>query len=103
MLDMNDRGEYHRNYYRDVKRHKTAASKAVAAAICPICGDEWAATHAGWDAEIFVCHTCSAKIKIWGGEKEMARRQMEAACEVCYVDPAIIIHESSQLRCCFNL
>ena len=94
--------EYDRNYYRDVRGPKTAASKAVAAAICPICGDEWAATHAGYNAEIFVCHTCSAKLSKWGGEKEMARRQMEAACQVCYVDPAITIHESSQLRCCLT-
>ena len=32
----------------------------------------------------------------------MARRQQEAACQVCYVDPAITIHESSQLRCCLT-
>ena len=32
----------------------------------------------------------------------MARRKWEAACEVCHVDPAITIHESSQLRCCLT-
>ena len=25
---------------------------------------------------------------------------MEALCQVCYVEPAISIHETSQLRCC---
>ena len=27
----------------------------------------------------------------------------QAACQVCYVDPAITIHESSQLRCCLSI
>ena len=93
--------EYDRNYYRDVTRPKTAAFKAVAAATCQICGDAWAATHAGY-GEIFVCNLCDANLSKWDGEKEMARRQMEAACQVCYVDPAITIHESSQLRCCLT-
>ena len=100
MLDMSDRGEYQRNYYRDVRQPKNAASKAVAAATCPICGDEWASTHAGWNAEIFVCGNCNNKLSNWDREKEMARRKMEALCQVCYIEPAESLHEASQLRCC---
>ena len=91
--------EYDRNYYRDVRQPKTAGFKAVAAATCPICGDEWASTHAGW-AAIFVCNTCSAKLSNWEREKEMAKRKWEASCQVCGVEPAISLHEASQLRCC---
>ena len=56
--------------------------KAVIAALCKLCGDEWATTHVGWNAEISVCLTCSAKLSKWDREKEMARRQMEALCQV---------------------
>ena len=99
---MSDRTrKYYRDYYREVRGPKTAASKAVAAATCQICGDEWATTYAGW-AEIFVCSNCYTKLFKWDREKEMARRQMEAACKVCHVDPATTIHESSQLRCCLT-
>ena len=91
---------YQRNYYRDVRGPKTAAFKAVAAATCEICGDEWATTYAGYNAAIFVCITCGAKLSKWDQEKEMARRNMEALCQVCYVEPAITLHESSLLRCC---
>ena len=92
--------EYQRHYYRDVRGPKTAAFKAVAAATCEICGDEWANTYAGWNAAIFVCNTCDGKLSNWDREKEMARRKMEALCQVCYVEPAISLHEASQLRCC---
>ena len=88
--------EYQRHYYRDVRGPKTAANKAVAAATCEICGDEWANTHAGWNAAIFVCNTCDGKLSNWDREKEMARRKMEALCQVCYVEPAISLHEASQ-------
>ena len=91
---------YDRNYYRDVRRYKTLGFKAVAAGSCQLCGDEWANTHVGYNAEIFVCSTCSSKLSKWDREKEMERRKMDALCQVCYVDPAISLHESSQLRCC---
>ena len=94
--------KYHQDYHKNIRRPKTAAFKAVTAAACQICGAEWATTYAGYNAALFVCHTCGAKLSNWDREKEMARRQMEAACQVCYVDPAIIIHESSQLRCCLT-
>ena len=107
VLDMSDRTrEYYRGYYREVRGPKMAASKAVAAATCQICGDEWAATQAGWAPlgphAISVCFTCDTKLSKWGKEREMARRQIEAACQVCYVGPAITIHESSQYRCCLT-
>ena len=91
---------YFHNYYQNIRRPKTLADRAVAAATCEICGDEWANTHAGWNAAIFVCNTCYGKLSNWDREKEMARRKMEALCQVCYVEPAIGLHESSQLRCC---
>ena len=92
--------EYDRNYYRDVKRPKTLANRAVDATACQICGDVWAEVYAGWNAAIFVCLTCDGKLSNWDREKEMARRKMEALCQVCYVEPAISLHEASQLRCC---
>ena len=92
--------EYDRNYYRDVRQPKTVGDRAVAAAICPICGDDWATTQAGWNSAIFVCATCRDKLSKWDREKEMARRKWEASCQFCGVEPAISIHESSQLRCC---
>ena len=92
--------EYHRNYYRDVRGPKTAANKAVAAATCQLCGEEWASTQAGWNAEIFVCPSCDGKLSKWDREKEMAKREMEALCQVCYVEPSIGLHEASSLRCC---
>ena len=92
--------EYHRNYYRDVRGPKTAANKAVAAATCQLCGEYWASTHAGWNAEIFVCPSCDGKLSKWDREKEMAKREMEALCQVCYIEPSIGLHEASQLRCC---
>ena len=91
---------YDRDYYRDVRRYKTAGFKAVAAASCQLCGDEWANTHVGWNSEIFVCSTCSSKLSKWDREKEMERRKMDALCQVCYVEPAISLHDSSLLRCC---
>ena len=98
---MSERGrEYYQNYYQNIRRPKTLANRAVAAATCEICGDEWANTHAGWNAAIFVCNTCDGKLSNWDREKEMARRKMEALCQVCYVEPAISLHEASQLRCC---
>ena len=100
MLDMSDRREYDRHYYHSVRQPKTAASKAVAAALCQLCGDDWANTHVGWNDAVFVCGNCNNKLSNWDREKEMSRRQAEAACQVCYVDPAITIHASSQLRCC---
>ena len=57
--------EYQRHYYRDVRGPKTAANKAVAAATCEICGDEWAEVYAGWNAAIFVCNTCDGKLSNW--------------------------------------
>ena len=36
----------------------TLANKAVAAATCEICGDEWANTQAGWNDAIFACNNC---------------------------------------------
>ena len=30
----------------------------------------------------------------------MAKREMEALCKVCYVEPSIGLHEASSLRCC---
>ena len=92
--------EYHRNYYRDVRGPKTAANKAVDAATCEICGDEWANTQAGWNDAIFACDNCDTKLSKWDREKEMAKREMEALCQVCYVEPSIGLHEASSLRCC---
>ena len=92
--------EYDRNYYRDVKGPKTAASKAVAAATCEICGDDWANTQAGWNDAIFACNNCAGKLANWDREKEMERRKMDALCQVCYIEPAESLHEASQLRCC---
>ena len=102
-LDMSARERaYFSNYYHTISRPKTLANRAVAKATCQICGDEWANTQAGWNAEIFACDNCAGKLSNWDREKEMSRRQAEAACQVCYVDPAITIHESSQLRCCLT-
>ena len=92
--------KYHRDYHKNIRRPKTLANRAVDAASCQLCGDEWANRHVGWNAEIFVCITCDAKLSQWDREKEMARRKMEALCQVCYVEPAMSLHESSQLRCC---
>ena len=94
--------EYDRNYHKNIRRPKTLANRAVDAASCQLCGDEWANTHVGWNAEIFVCSTCSSKLSKWDREKEMERRKMEALCQVCYVEPAISLHESSLLRCCLT-
>ena len=69
----------------------------MAAASCQICGDRWAATYAGYKAEIFVCKTCDAKLSEWDKEREIA-----TLCQVCCEEPAISLHESSQLRCCFG-
>ena len=99
---MSDRREYDRHYYHSVRQPKTAANRAVAAALCQLCGDDWATTHVGWNDEIFVCGNCDRKLSTWEREKEMSRRQAEAACQVCYVEPAITIHESSQFRCCLT-
>ena len=86
---------YHRNYYRDVRGPKTAALKAVAAAACEICGYGWAAMYGGYKAAIFVCYRCCAKLIEWDHERE------RTLCQVCHAQPAISLHESTQLRCCF--
>ena len=101
-MDMSDRGDYHRNYYHEVRRPMTLANRAVAAATCEICGDEWANTQAGWNDAIFACNNCAGKLSNWEREKEMARRKMEALCQVCYVEPIVGLHEASQLRCCLT-
>ena len=93
--------EYNRNYHKNIRRPKTVASKVMAAAICQICGDQWADTYAGYNSEIFICLTCDTQLSKWDREKEKARREMEPACQVCHVLPAISLHEASQLRCCF--
>ena len=72
----------------------------MAAATCQICGDEWANTQAGWNAEIFVCDNCNNKLSKWDREKEDREREMATLCQVCYVEPLIGLHEASQLRCC---
>ena len=96
--------EYDRNYHKNIRRPKTLANRAVAAATCQICGDDWASTHAGWNAEIFVCPICDTKLSKWEREKEMAKREakreMEGLCHVCYIEPSIGLHEASSLRCC---
>ena len=94
--------KYHRDYYHNVRHPKDKAFKAVAASLCLICGDDWASTQAGWNAEIFVCLTCDRKLSNWDREKEMARRKIEALCQVCYIEPADSLHEASQLRCCLT-
>ena len=61
--------EYDRNYYHDVRRHKTVGFKAVAAATCPICGDEWASTQAGYDSCAFrVLHLRRQTVQLGPGE-----------------------------------
>ena len=100
-FDMSERArQYDRDYHKNIRRPKTLTNRAVDAATCQLCGDEWANTHVGWNAAIFVCFTCSAKLSNWDREKEMARRKMEALCQVCYIEPAESLHEASQLRCC---
>ena len=94
--------QYDRDYHKNIRRPKTLADRAVAKALCQLCGDDWASTHAGWNDALFVCGNCNNKLANWHREKELSRRQAEAACQVCYVDPAITIHESSQLRCCLT-
>ena len=88
--------EYHRHYYRDVRGPKDKANKALDAAVCQICGDEWASTHAGWNAAIFVCVYCDNKLSKWDQEKE----EKATLCQVCHLEPVIGLHESSLLRCC---
>ena len=103
MLDMSEyRREYDRHYY-----HRRQAAQGpqllrlVAAALCQLCGDEWASTHVGWNDEIFVCGNCNNKLSNWDREKEMERRKMDALCQVCYHRARRIgLHEASQLRCC---
>ena len=92
--------EYDRDYHKNIRRPMTLANRAVAAGTCPICGDEWANTQAGWNDAMFVCHTCSAKLSNWDREKEDREREMATLCQVCYVDPSIGLHEASQFRCC---
>ena len=92
--------EYDRNYHKNIRRPKTVGFRAVAAGTCPICGDEWASTHVGWNSALFVCFTCSAKLSKWDREKEDREREMATLCQVCGVEPAISLHEASQLRCC---
>ena len=92
--------KYHRDYYHNVRHPKIAANRAVDAATCEICGDEWANTQAGWNDAIFACNLCDTKLSNWDREKEMAKKEMEALCQVCYVEPSIGLHESSSLRCC---
>ena len=59
---------------------RTLANKAVAAATCQICGDEWANTHAGWNDAVFVCGNCSNKLSNWDREKEDRKEGMGNAC-----------------------
>ena len=92
--------EYDQDYYHNVRQPKTAGFKAVAAALCPICGDDWVLTHVGWNDALFVCGNCANQLANWQREKELERRKMEALCQVCYIELAIGLHESSQLRCC---
>ena len=80
---------------QNIRRPKTLAlNKAVAdGQTCEICGDEWGErVQAGWNDAIFACAitapaNCLAK---WEREKEMAKREakreMEALCQVCYID-----------------
>ena len=72
----------------------------MAAATCEICGDDWANTQAGWNDAIFVCNNCAGKLSKWDREKEMAKREMDALCQNCYIEPSIGLHEASQFRCC---
>ena len=92
--------QYNRDYHKNIRRPKTLANRALAAATCEICGDEWANTHAGWDDAVFVCGNCSNKLSNWDREKAMAKREMEGLCHVCYIEPSIGLHEASSLRCC---
>ena len=98
--------EYDRNYHKNIRRPKTLANRAVAAATCQICGDEWANTQAGWSDAIFACDNCAGKLANWEREKAMAKREakreMEGLCHVCYIEPSIGLHEASSLRCCVS-
>ena len=95
--------KYHRDYYHNVRHPKDKAFKAVAAASCQLCGDEWANTHVGWNAEIFVCLTCDAKLSEWDREKEDREREWATRCQVCGEEPAVGVDESTQLRCCLSI
>ena len=96
--------QYNRDYHKNIRRPMTLANRAVAAATCEICGDEWANTQAGWNDAIFACNNCAGKLSKWDREKEMAKREakreMEGLCHVCYIEPSIGLHEASSLRCC---
>ena len=95
--------KYHRDYYKNIRRPKTVAFKAVAAASCQLCGDEWATTHAGWNAEIFVCHPCNAKLSEWERSEWEKKREMATLCQICCEQPAVGVDESTQLRYCFSI
>ena len=95
--------KYHRDYYHNVRHPKDKAFKAVAAATCQICGDEWANTHAGWDDAVFVCGNCSNKLFNWDREKEDREREWATRCQVCGEEPAVGVDESTQLRCCLSI
>ena len=98
---MSERGrEYYQNYYQNIRRPKTLANRAVAAATAKYAAMNGRTHMPVGNAAIFVCNTCDGKLSNWDREKEMARRKMEALCQVCYVEPAISLHEASQLRCC---
>ena len=92
--------QYNRDYHKNIRRPKTLANRALAAATCEICGDEWANTQAGWNDAIFACNNCAGKLSKWDREKEMAKREMDALCQNCYIEPSIGLHEASQFRCC---
>ena len=97
------------NYYRNISRPKTLANRAVAAATCEICGDEWANAHVGWsNAEIFACDNCAGKTFQLGtgegngkeGSKEGNGRRVQC---LRYMEPAISLHEGFvSFRCCVS-
>ena len=98
--------EYFQNYYRNISRPKTLANRALAAAACQICGDEWASTHAGWNSALFVCvYLQTANLANWergeGNGKETSGKPRVNSVSVEPAESAI--HEASQLRCCVNL
>ena len=95
--------QYDRDYHKNIRRPKTLTNRAVDAATCQLCGDEWANTHVGWNAEIFVCVYCNNKLSNWDREKEDREREWATRCQVCGEEPAVGVDESTQLRCCLSI
>ena len=95
--------KYHRDYYHNVRHPKDKAFKAVAAAACQICGDEWAQVYAGYNAEIFVCYTCDAKLCEWERSEWKKEQEMATLCQICSEEPAVGVDESTQLRYCLSI